>query len=113
MAYEIREYISESGVLPFQEWLESLETEIQQRIEARIFRLELGNLGDYKSLGDGVCEARLMFGPGYRIYFGIEKRKVILLLCGGKKVSQKKDIIKAKVYWHNYLKRGNYGSKKR
>lgn len=72
------------------------------RVQARILRFELGNLGDYKSLGGGLCEARLPFGPGYRIYFARAARSVVLLLLGGDKASQSKDVRKARGYWQHY-----------
>lgn len=64
----------------------------QRRIQARIDRMEDGNLGDWKSIGGGVAEARLAFGPGYRLYFMRRGLEVIVLLCGGDKGSQKRDI---------------------
>ena len=74
------------------------------RIQARILRFENGNLGDHKTVGDGVWEARLDFGPGYRLYFGKHGISVILLLAGGEKGSQSKDIALAKRYWGDFRK---------
>ena len=68
MALTIREYVASDGRNPFREWLASLEVATRARIQARVFRFEMGNLGDHKSVGAGVWEARLAFGPGYRIY---------------------------------------------
>jgi len=82
---------------------------VQARIQARVLRFELGNLGDHKSGGGGVWEARLDFGPGYRLYFGQDGAVVILLLCGGDKSTQKKDIRQAKAYWERYLKEHDDG----
>jgi putative addiction module killer protein len=82
------------------------------RVQARILRFETGNLGDHKQLGDGVWEARLAFGPGYRIYFGRSGRELVLLLLGGDKGSQRKDIKRAKEAWTTYLKETQHGSKK-
>lgn len=65
-------------------------------------RFELDNLGDHKSVGDGVWEARLDFGPGYRVYFGQDGPVVVLLLCGGDKSTQRRDIRQAKAYWKRY-----------
>lgn len=62
----------------------------------------MGNLGDHHSVGEGVSELRFSFGPGYRIYYGIEDKKIILLLCGGDKSTQKRDIKKAIQYWKDY-----------
>ena len=88
---------------PFTEWLKSLRDQrTRKRIQNRIARIESGNLGDHKSVGDGVFELRLQFGPGYRIYFGEVDNTIILLLCGGDKSSQDRDIERAKVYWQEY-----------
>lgn len=62
----------------------------------------LGNLGDYRSVGDGVFELRIKYGSGYRIYFGQIGLTIVLLLCGGDKSTQEKDIRLAKEYWGNY-----------
>jgi putative addiction module killer protein len=74
----------------------------QVRIQARVLRFENGNIGDHKIVGDGVWEARLDFGPGYRLYFAKDGIAVILLLAGGDKASQAKDIATAKSYWSDF-----------
>jgi putative addiction module killer protein len=102
--FKIREYLTENGESPFRLWLESLATAFKARIQARLLRLELGNLGDHKSLGDGVYELRLDFGPGFRVYYGLDGKKLVLLLWRGDKSSQRRDITKAKDYWQQYLK---------
>ena len=112
MGFRVREYITREGKCPFRNWLESLPISIKARIQARIFRFELGNLGDYKSVGGGVLEARLVFGPGYRVYFGIHKREIVVLLLGGDKDSQKRDIVKAKLYWSDFLEYEKHGTTK-
>ncbi len=104
---EIQVYQTASGQEPFNEWLGTIrDTEIQARIRAHLERLEDGNLGDCRSVGDGVFELRMHFGAGYRIYFGQIGNTIILLLCGGDKSSQKRDIRRAKTYWSEY-KRGH------
>ena len=75
---------------------------MQARIEARLILLEAGNLGDYRSVGKGVFELRVHIGAGYRIYFGEVDNTVVLLLCGGDKSSQQRDIERAKMYWQDY-----------
>ena len=80
MAFKIREYVTSDDRNPFREWLASLDITTRARIQARVFRFEMGNLGDHKSVGAGVWEARLAFGPGYRIYFGREGQSIVLLL---------------------------------
>ena len=103
MKLTIREYVSADGRSYFREWLDSLAIPVRARIQARVLRFETGNLGDHKSIGEGVWEARVMFGPGYRIYFAKEGRAIILLLLGGDKSSQTGDIRKARRLWKEYL----------
>jgi len=74
-----------------------------------VLRFEMGNLGDHKSLGEGVWEARAMFGPGYRIYFGKDGSSIIILLVGGDKSSQTQDITLAKSFWRDYLEAKQHG----
>jgi len=85
---QLKVYVTEDGRKPFIEWLESLEDKtIRYRIKERLDRVALGNLGDHKFISDGVYELRLVFGSGYRIYYGNEGKEIILLLCGGDKSS--------------------------
>jgi len=89
-------YITKDGKKPFINWLESLkDKQVRYRIKERLDRVALGNLGDHKSVGDSIFELRVNFGPGYRIYYGNEE---ILLLCGGNRSTQKKDVKKAIYY---------------
>lgn len=105
-AIEVREYKTEDGRNPFREWLESLrDREAKARIRVRLNRVRVGNLGDTKSIGRGVSELRIPYGPGYRIYFGRDDDKIILLLCGGDKRSQRQDIIEAQGCWADYKER--------
>ena len=76
-----------------------------QCIRARLRRIERGNFGDYKRVGEGVLEARLHFGPGYRIYFAQDGHNLVLLLCGGDKSTQENDVETAKAYWEDYQER--------
>ena len=103
MTLKVREYITADGKSPFREWLASLDIAVKARIQARILRFELGNLGDLKSVGGGVWEARLVFGLGYRIYFGKRHRSIIVLLVGGHKGSQARDIRRARAFWTDYV----------
>jgi len=81
----------------FMKWLKKLrDQKTKARFLVRIRRMELGNFGDHKSVGDGVSELRFAFGPGYRIYFTRQGDKVVVLLVGGDKDTQDKDIAKAK-----------------
>ncbi|MCP1831883.1 MULTISPECIES: type II toxin-antitoxin system RelE/ParE family toxin [unclassified Bradyrhizobium] len=77
----------------FAHWLNSLaDIKAVARIGARIRRLELGNPGDVKSVGEGVSEMRIDYGPGYRVYFTRRGKTIVLLLCGGDKRTQSKDV---------------------
>lgn len=77
-----------------------------ERILRRIDRLRLGNCGDARNVGEGVWELRIHFGPGYRVYFGLHGTQVILLLCGGDKSTQERDIATARMYWKEFLIHG-------
>jgi putative addiction module killer protein/probable addiction module antidote protein len=82
--YEIREYLTEDGRSPFAAWLNALrDRRARARIDTRLARVRLGNLGDYAAVGEGVHELRIFYGPGYRVYFGFESSTVVALLCGG------------------------------
>jgi putative addiction module killer protein len=97
-------YTKPDGQEPFNQWLDGLRDGLtQKRILARLTRLEEGNFGDCKSVGDGVSELRMFFGSGYRVYFGEHDNELVVLLCGGDKSSQDKDIAQAKAYWQEYL----------
>ncbi|WP_017327692.1 type II toxin-antitoxin system RelE/ParE family toxin [Synechococcus sp. PCC 7336] len=96
-------YADEAGNETFTEWLESLRDVMgRKRILTRLRQLEQGNYGDCKRLQDGVYELRLFFGPGYRVYFGEDGDTIVVLLCGGDKSTQAKDIETAKAYWQEY-----------
>ncbi len=84
----------------FRDWIDDLKDQKgRARILFRITSAEHGNFGDCESVGDGVSEMRVHFGPGYRVYFTQEGRNVYLLLVGGDKGSQKRDIKQAKALW--------------
>ena len=96
-------YNDKAGKEPFTKWLNSLKDALsRRRILARLRRIEQGNYGDCKHLQDGIFELRLFFGSGYRIYFGEDGDTVVVLLCGGDKSSQDKDIQTAVMYWKDY-----------
>lgn len=107
--FTVRELVDDSGRIPFREWLGELDTTTKARVQARILRFETGNLGDHKDVGAGVWEARLDFGPGYRVYFGRSGRELILLLVGGDKKTQKRDIKRARELWSRYTKEVKHG----
>ena len=100
---EVKLYEDANGNQPFADWIEGLRDVIgRKRILARIKRLGQGNYGDCESVGEGVSELRLFFGPGYRVYFGEQNSNIIILLIGGDKSSQGKDFEVAKAYWKEY-----------
>jgi putative addiction module killer protein len=95
-------YKTQIGDEPFTDWLFSLRDKIlRHRIEARINRIESGNYGDHKRFL-GIVEVRLDVGQGYRLYCGEDGDKIVVLLVGGDKSSQDKDIKKALVHWKDY-----------
>ena len=93
--YEIEYLILQNGKAPIIEWLNSLDNIIRKRINQRILRIEDGNFGDCKKISDDISELRFAFGKGYRIYYTEENNKIILLINGGDKSTQAKDIQKA------------------
>jgi putative addiction module killer protein len=101
-------YASKDGKEPYTEWLTNLKDySVRSRIIRRVERLKQGNYGDCKSVGDGVRELRLFFGSGYRIYFGESANDLVILLFGGDKDTQDRDIGKAKDYWRAYQEENN------
>lgn len=105
-ARELEIYLTEEGRAPFTEWLDSLrDIRGRVKIHTRLDRVQLGNFGDRASVGEGVEELRIDFGPGYRVYYGQDGLKIVLLLCGGDKSTQTQDILQAKSYWKDYKKR--------
>ncbi len=94
--YTISNYIDDTGKEPIKDWLKSIDGTARKRILLRLDRLKDGNFGDYKQLDEYLYELRFNFGPGYRVYYTIENNTVVLLINGGDKKSQVKDINKAK-----------------
>jgi putative addiction module killer protein len=100
---EIRRYITPDGKNLFAGWLSSLrDLNAVVKIEQRLDPVRLGNLGNSKSVGEGVCELKIDFGPRYRVYFGQFESTIVLLFCGGDKSTQEQDIRKAYEYWKEY-----------
>lgn len=105
-AFEIREYTIE-GRSPFAEWFDELHAVTADRVDRYIRRLETGNFGAAKVVGEGVSELRLDFGPGYRVYFGRDGKTLIILLGGGSKRRQDADIAAAFARWKHYKQTKN------
>jgi putative addiction module killer protein len=96
-------YRMRDGREPFNEWLLELkDIAAKVAIAKRIQRVELGNFGDCEPLAEGILELRIHVGPGYRVYLGQEGKMLVILLCGGKKRTQKEDIKLARKYWADY-----------
>jgi len=100
MEQTIVTYTTKSGIEPFSHWLESLDRTTRSIIRSRLNRVRLGNFGDVKPIQGavGIYELRITYGPGYRIYFGKECQNIVILLSGGDKGSQLRDIARAKRY---------------
>jgi putative addiction module killer protein len=103
-SWRIEEYAKANGECPFRICLEGLSTAYQARIQGRLLRVRMGNLGDYKYVGHAIYEMRFDFGSGFRIYFAFAGDAIVLLLNGGNKSSQRRDIVKAGSYRQDYLK---------
>ena len=101
----IREYIDANGNNPFKKWFGELDKTAAEKVEGAIDKLELGLRSNVAPVGAGVFEIKIDFGPGYRVYFGQSGRELILLLGGGIKKRQSKDIDSAKRCWVTYKER--------
>ncbi|MCL4380104.1 hypothetical protein M1466_01245, partial [Candidatus Dependentiae bacterium] len=104
-------YQTSSGKIPFDEWLEKLDFHDSNKVLVRVSRLVLGNTSNCEPVGDGVHEIKVDFGPGYRVYFANISDNEVLILYGGTKKGQQKDINKAINYFKDYKIRGKYGKK--
>ena len=103
---EIRHYLTIEGVDPFQVWLDSIGATATRVVTLRrLDRIAKANFGDRKFCGEGVWELRIDYGPGYRVYYGQAGKWVVLLLCGGTKRTQTKDIEKAIEFWADFRQR--------
>jgi putative addiction module killer protein len=102
---EIRYYVAQDSREPFAEWYADLEPVTRARIARTIARMQQGNLSNAKSVGGGVLEYRIDSGPGYRVYFGRDGETLVILLTGGSKRRQQRDIAAAWAYWQDYKQR--------
>jgi len=102
---ELVQYETKDGACPLAEWFDGLDVQAALKVRTALARMELGNFGDVKSVGQGVSERRIDFGPGFRIYFGQEGRKLVVLLVGGTEKRQQRDVEQAKAYWTDYKRR--------
>ena len=105
---ELEEYATDDGRTPFSDWLRKVrDRDARVRVRVRLDRLSLGSFGDCKSLGGGLHELRIDHGPGYRVYFGRVGDRIVLLLCGGSKKTQTRDIEVAQSFWPDYKRRSS------
>jgi len=108
MSHILEEYVTQEGKNPFRKWLHALrDVRARAKIRIRLNRARLGNFGDAKSVGNGVSELRISYGPGYRVYFAQTGNRIVLLLCGGDKSTQKRDVKRALDYWLDYQRRSS------
>lgn len=106
---EIVQYEAEDGACPFAAWFDGLDAKAAAKVRTALARIETGNFGDVKPVGEGVSERRIDFGPGYRVYFGQDGQRLVVLLAGGTKKRQQRDIDQAKAYWRDYKHRKKGG----
>ncbi len=110
----VREYQTRDGQRPLSEWLDTLrDRSARARVLARIDRLGVGLRGDWKTVGRGVFELRIDYGPGYRVYCAADGDALVILLCGGDKRRQKQDIEAAHEYWQDYQERTQHAVSRR
>jgi putative addiction module killer protein len=102
---EIREYVDANGRSPYRDWLVKLDAATIARVIAAVLRMEGGNFSNAKAVRAGVSELRLDFGPGYRVYFGKDGDRLVILLAGGSKKRQQADIEAARTLWAAYKRR--------
>jgi putative addiction module killer protein len=103
---ELLRYQLENGSVPVTEWLKKLrDARVNAMIQIRFKRVESGNFGDHKPVGEGVSELRVNAGAGYRVYYGLRDKTLVVLLCGGDKATQQADIKQAKEYWVDWKRK--------
>jgi len=105
----IAEYTGQDGTRPFSKWFRDLDSQAALKIRIAIARMENGNFSNVKAVGQGVSEYRVAFGPGYRIYFGQDGDRLVILLGGGSKKRQSNDIAAAQARWQDYKARKRGG----
>jgi putative addiction module killer protein len=102
---EIVAYVNAAGRTPYAEWHEKLDSAVRARVTVAVYRLEAGNFSAAKGAGAGIFELCLDFGPGYRVYFGKDGEKLVILLGGGTKKRQQADIEAAQALWQEYRRK--------
>jgi putative addiction module killer protein len=102
---ELREYLDAKGRNPYATWFDNLNAEAAAKIATAVTRISLGNFSNVEGVGSGVFEYKIDFGPGYRIYFGKDGQTLVILLAGGTKKGQQRDITAALANWQDYKQR--------
>lgn len=102
---DVLEYLTPKGDSPFADWFENLDAQAAAKVTIALFRIGQGNLSNVKGVGSGVFEHRINFGPGYRLYFGKDGEMIVILLAGGTKQRQQRDIEDARARWQDYKDR--------
>jgi putative addiction module killer protein len=102
---DIREYYDQDGHSPFREWFDTLNSEAARKVTTALYHVGLGNFSNVKSVGAGVFECKINFGPGYRVYFGKERERIIIFLGGGTKQRQQTEIRLALKRWEDYKRK--------
>jgi len=99
-------YLTASGRDPYQEWVDKLKDHTGRTvILPQVDRVTAGNFGEHRSLQEGVWKLKIDVGPGYRVYYALERTTIVMLLCGGSKRTREADIQRAVRYWNNYQRR--------
>ncbi|HMD32523.1 MAG TPA: type II toxin-antitoxin system RelE/ParE family toxin [Candidatus Acidoferrales bacterium] len=106
---DVREYLDRDGSSPFAAWSGRLNGEAAAKVATALARIQQGNFSNAKGAGAGVYEYRIDFGPGYRIYFGKDGDRLVILVGGGTKRRQQEDIAKALARWQDYKQRKGTG----
>src|SRR5262249_6256695 len=101
----VLEYLDSSGRRPFAEWFDQLDPQAAAKVTIAMTRIGLDNFSNAKSVGGGISEYRIDFGPGYRIYFGQDGADIVILVGGGTKKRQQQDIVVAQSRWADYKRR--------
>jgi len=102
---ELRYYLTAGGESPFEGWFDDLDAAAAAKVSVALVRLEQGNTSNAKTVAEGVLEYRIDWGPGYRVYFGRDGDTMVILLTGGTKRRQQRDIERAKEWWADYKRR--------
>ena len=102
---EIVEYLARDGTSPFRSWFEKLDGRAAARVTTALIRIGIGNTSNIESVGGGVYERKIDYGPGYRIYFGMDGEQLVVLVGGGTKKRQVRDVLTAGERWTDYKKR--------